>query len=108
MILKELFAYSSLAKKADVDDFEAVGSLKIQHRIHYLFGVHTIQDSYSGSHSYQNWPGGFPSLAHEKGDYSLSNYTSATSATRRYLQALSGACCDGKSRILPRLATVCL
>ena len=32
IILKELFASSISTKKADVDDLEAVGSLKVLHR----------------------------------------------------------------------------
>ncbi len=50
--------------------------------------VHTIQDSYSGGHRYQSWPGGIPSWAHEKADATYN--ANPVDATRKYLQALRG------------------
>jgi RHS repeat-associated protein len=69
--------------------------------------VHIIQDSYSGSHGYQNWNGSL-TLAHEQGDFAINAASAnATDATRRYLQGLSGKAPLGspESYLAPRPAS---
>ena len=53
--------------------------------------LHTIEDAYAAGHrGFQNWPGGIPNEAHERGDWnpSLADVANAAAAATQFLSDL--------------------
>jgi hypothetical protein len=58
--------------------------------------LHTIEDAYAGGHrGFQFWPGGLPSLSHERDDWNPSNQAiaDATSAATHSLSSSTLSVC---------------